>query len=266
MIVGPYKVLQDKKPDNSVWLDCVDMLTGDVCQCYRMYKDEFESTALLDVLLKCVRTAHQNVAKLIDFLYVPKSGNIYVFFEELLIGFNEVQGVSETEGSVKLCFQQACFGLRHLHRMGIAHRCLVIGNVCVTADGGIKLRGFLGDHASTTRLRCAGYRPPELKSGAECDWFAVDIWCLGACLFWMLHGRTPWKARESMGEFEFKDGLSAEVVSLIKWMMSEDPKERPSIDEVLQSKWVDGDANEKVPEDRCDLGLEQLIQSFFDHH
>lgn len=266
MIVGSYKVLRDKKPDGTMWFDCVNMVTGDVCQCYRIYKEELDSEDMREILLETVRSTHRSVSRLIDIQYYEKSGEVFLFFDQLLISFSEVQGLTNGEANMKIFFQQMCLGLRHLHNLGIAHRCMVLGNVWVTPEGWVKLRGYLGDTASRKRLVQEGYAPPELRDNTECDWFAVDVWCLGICLYVMLHGKAPWASGEEIGKLEFKDGLSKEVVELMEWMLKAEPKDRPSVDDVLKSSWIAAKDDDKAPEDRYDLDLEQLIDSFFDYH
>jgi len=101
---------------------------------------------------------------------------------------------------------QICRALSHTHRRGIVHRDLKPANVWLTQDGTVKLGDFgLAVGIDLSRITMEGmligtvaYMPPELALGQEAE-PRSDLYSLGAMLYEMLTGRTPFMGDQLVG-------------------------------------------------------------------
>jgi len=107
------------------------------------------------------------------------------------------EGPLEAAEAVDIAIQVAQ-GLAEAGSHGIVHRDIKPGNILLTAEGAVKIVDFgLAKLAGATRLTRTGatmgtaaYMSPEQVRGEELD-HRSDIWSLGAVLFEMLTGETP---------------------------------------------------------------------------
>ncbi len=99
--------------------------------------------------------------------------------------------------------------------------------------------------------RCGsfGFCSPELLLGGPYIGPEVDIWALGVTLFTLMEGRYPFFSRNENETFELIiDGLyitplnwSDDLAHLISWMLTVDPSERITINQILEHPWVKSD-------------------------
>jgi len=95
---------------------------------------------------------------------------------------------------------QACQGLAHAHEAGLVHRDVKPQNLLLRDDGVLKVADFgIARAAETTALTQVGtvlgtaaYLSPEQALGEEVT-PATDVYALGAVIYELLAGRTPYE-------------------------------------------------------------------------
>jgi len=144
----------------------------------------------------------------------------------------EQQGEMPEEEALRW-MRQACLGVKEMHAKGIIHRDLKPSNLLVDAEGALSICDFGFACKATDKLMgIAGtptYSPPEAQKESGKHTKKVDIYSLGASLQHLLLGRCP------LGPEDMPKGLSESTRELLEEMMSPDPKDRPTISEVLKS-------------------------------
>jgi serine/threonine-protein kinase len=115
------------------------------------------------------------------------------------------------EGRLAL-FLRVCAAVQHAHQALVVHRDLKPSNILVTADGTPKLvdfgiakllaEGSDAEATGTLRLLTPAYGAPEQARGGPIT-VATDVYSLGAVLFKLVTGRTPFDfTGASAGEIE----------------------------------------------------------------
>tara|TARA_B100000780_G_scaffold54964_1_gene34460 strand:+ start:130 stop:1248 length:1119 start_codon:yes stop_codon:yes gene_type:complete len=165
---------------------------------------------------------------------------------------------------VKRFIKQIASALHYIHtlREPVNHKDIKPENVLVNADGDFMLAdfGISNEFSQTLRKSAVGnsnsagtlaFIPPEKYSKdlkQRKDRPSNDIWSLGASVFELISGETPFGDNGGLvqaGGAEIPDigkKLPKYLKSLISWMMHIDPNDRPTASEV-----VDAIENEKLP-------------------
>ncbi|KAK3831475.1 MAG: kinase-like domain-containing protein [Linnemannia gamsii] len=173
------------------------------------------------------------------------------------------------ELEAKFIAYQALNALQHLHGMGITHRDLKPENMLLTTNTEYP-RVLLSDfgmarecgpkEVMNTMCGTFAYMAPEVfdvkhANGPGYD-FAADCWSLGVALYVVLSGTHPFtpnyatedeKAmrlkmrREVQFPPKYWEGVSVEVRDLIRFLLTIDPKKRWTVDDALESQWIQND-------------------------
>ena len=164
-----------------------------------------------------------------------------------------------TERQAKLIFKKILEGVKALHNINICHRDLKPENILLDENYNPKIyffyhscfnRNDLNDNVGTIR-----YLAPEIISIRPYDGFKSDIFSLGQLLFNLVTGRHGFKiAKENDPLYSLirqqnyteywnrpeiaQLNLSDSFKNLFVRMVAFNPNERPTIDEILNSEWM----------------------------
>ncbi|XP_077141799.1 serine/threonine-protein kinase PLK2 [Ranitomeya variabilis] len=187
-----------------------------------------------------------------------------------------------TDPEVRYYLKQIVSGLKYLHEQEILHRDLKLGNFFI--NEGMELK--VGDFGLAARLEpmeqrrrtiCGtpNYLSPEVlnKQGHGCE---SDIWALGCVMYTMLLGRPPFETtnlketyrciREA--RYSLPSSLMSSAKHLISSMLSRNPEDRPSLQEIVQHDFfTQGFTPDRLPSSCChtapDFHLSSPAKSFF---
>ncbi|KAF8959862.1 kinase-like domain-containing protein [Flammula alnicola] len=164
------------------------------------------------------------------------------------------------EDVAQLYFNQLVAGMQYIHSQGVCHRDLKPENLLLDAAGTLKISDFglsavfrLKESGKTRTLteRCGSlpYVAPELNSSAPYHAEPIDVWGVGVILYTLLVGNTPWdEPTASSPEFcRYVSGsifvekpwsrIPHEPLSLIRGMLTIDPAERMTLNDVIEHPW-----------------------------
>ncbi|KAG2451009.1 hypothetical protein HYH02_004279 [Chlamydomonas schloesseri] len=157
--------------------------------------------------------------------------------------------------------------LQHLHARGIIHRDIKPENLLFTEDWQLKVCDYgvsvcLHEERAVTRTGSREYMAPEvnvcpLKRGPEDNKDndimaytpAVDVWSLGALMYELLVGFTPFPggppAHPTAGQaappakaLAYPGGVSQEARAFIQSCLDVEPSNRPTVPQLLQHPWI----------------------------
>ncbi|KAI1384164.1 Pkinase-domain-containing protein [Hypoxylon trugodes] len=184
--------------------------------------------------------------------------------------FDKIEAdVGVTEDIAQLYFYQLISGVSFMHSKGVAHRDLKPENILMSDSGNLKLADFgmatmfeyKGQRKqSSTMCGSPPYVAPEVLACGRVDKRSneivkyspelVDVWSCGVILFVLLVGNTPWDqpTGDSWEYQEYKrtkgrssdplwERIPAEALSLLRGMMSVEPKKRFSFAQIRQHPW-----------------------------
>ncbi|OHS93007.1 CAMK family protein kinase [Tritrichomonas foetus] len=136
--------------------------------------------------------------------------------------------------------------VKFIHSKGIIIRSLIPSNIIVDINGSIHFVDigydsiFVDDFQQTKKNVHLLFSSPEAINNDHQPSFEKDIWCLGVTLYMIITGNYPWPIKNTIklmqllmkGEVDFPQGIEPELASLLRQMLSVDPKKRPTAAEV----------------------------------
>ena len=244
-------------------------------------KSDNEEYALKEVSLKALKKRErEDAVNEVRVLASIKHRNILRYCEAFLEGSNlyivtEYAKGGDLHGKIKRYTKkrkslaektiwtyllQLCSGLETLHKINIMHRDLKPKNIFLTAHNQIRL-GDLGcakvmkAGMARTQIGTPYYMSPEIWEHKSYN-AASDMWALGCIVFEMCSGRPPFLANDMPGlarkvRFNASPAIgsaySRDLHSLVKRLLSKDPRNRPTAAHILNMdkiKAVAGDLPE----------------------
>ena len=146
---------------------------------------------------------------------------------------------------------QMCHGLYSLHRVNVLHRDLKPKNIFITEHNAIRL-GDLGcakimkAGMARTQIGTPYYMSPEIWQHQAYN-AASDMWAVGCIVFEMCSGRPPFLADDMQGlarkvryspSPRISSAYSRDLASLIKRLMSKEPRLRPTAKSIIKMEPV----------------------------
>ncbi|TIA87857.1 hypothetical protein E3P99_02902 [Wallemia hederae] len=235
-----------------------------------LYKQIHDEMKVMEML------SHPNIVEYYG-IEVHKE-KVYIFEEFCqggsLAGLLE-HGRVEDESVVRVYAYQMLEGLQYLHSNNVVHRDIKPDNILLNDIGILKMVDFgaakvLQKNKTIARTRMndgnkegpagslAGtpmYMSPEVIKG-EGDkagvFGAMDVWSFGCVLLELCTGRKPWHGLDNEWAIMFHIGVSGQPpqlpttnelselgIDFIKQCLIIDPKERPTVDKLLEHPWIE---------------------------
>eukprot|EP00842_Homolaphlyctis_polyrhiza_P003477 jgi/Hompol1/412/HPOL_003644-RA len=155
-----------------------------------------------------------------------------------------------TEPEVRYYMFQLLDSVRYMHRHGVIHRDIKLGNLFLARRMQLKIGDFglatVIKHDGERKMTICGtpnYIAPEVLS-KEGHSFEVDTWSVGIVMYTLVVGKPPFQTKDvkeiyeriSRNEYEFPKDIpvSDQARVIISSLLSTNPGERPSIDAVLE--------------------------------
>ncbi|PGH11099.1 CAMK/CAMKL/KIN1 protein kinase [Polytolypa hystricis UAMH7299] len=148
--------------------------------------------------------------------------------------------------------RQIASALDYCHRNSIVHRDLKIENILISKTGDIKIIDFglsnLFSPKGHLKTFCGSlyFAAPELLQARQYTGPEVDVWSFGIVLYVLVCGKVPFDdqsmpqlhAKIKKGVVEYPQGLSSDCKHIISRMLVTDPKQRASLQEILNHPWM----------------------------
>lgn len=202
--------------------------------------------------------------------------NVLEFAENSTLSSFVRQSGGLGEALVKFPFMQMCYALSYIHSKGIAHMDVKLDNILLdkyynvkVADLGVAVEVSGTNGMCDSRRGTKFYMAPEvdhLLPTETFDAYKADIYSLGMCLYVMLFGKFP--VVEESEDSTFVDtetiggitGLKCSIDCKKKWeqtssdlqeligsMLSMEPEDRPTLQQILESDWIREAYDEDMP-------------------
>ncbi|KAM4874042.1 sperm motility kinase 4A-like [Thomomys bottae] len=196
---------------------------------------------------------HPNIVRLYE--VVDTEERVYLVMEYLDGGdlVDHLQKVDRLEeAAARPLFGQILRAVQYCHDHGIVHRDLKAENVLLDGKGAAKLCDFgLSARFSpgeqlTRECGTLAYWAPELFKQEGYQGPKVDVWSLGVLLYYMVMGHLPYDGRSWVvlrrqvleGRFKLRTRFSPELKGILAYLMTADPKKRPSVWQVMHHPWL----------------------------
>ncbi|KAF3087310.1 Cell cycle serine/threonine-protein kinase cdc5/MSD2 [Orbilia oligospora] len=157
-----------------------------------------------------------------------------------------------TEPEARFFLIQMLGAVKYMHSRNVIHRDLKLGNIFLDENLNVKIGDFGlaallidGTERKNTICGTPNYIAPEVLFGKEEGHsFEVDLWSLGIILYAMLIGKPPFQSSDvkeiyqkiKVATFSYPNNppqqISHEAKDLIKSLLSPDPRNRPTIDDI----------------------------------
>lgn len=210
---------------------------------------------------------HPNIVKLIEEFDYSKQ--LYLILELVQDGdlFDAISNVTKfDEVNVATMIYNLSSALTYLHKQGIVHRDIKPENLLISVqeDGSqsVKLADFglaveVGNDPLYSVCGTAFYVSPEMLNETGYD-FKVDVWSTGVICFILLCGYPPFTSENESnqdelfdailaGDFQFAppywSNISQHAKNLIKCMLTVNPNQRYTAEQVFQHPWTMGCSN-----------------------
>ena len=161
------------------------------------------------------------------------------------------------EETARFYLRQLVEGTQYCHRQGVCHRDLKPENLLLDENADLKISDFGlsalyepgedTDRATLLHTTCGtpNYVAPEVLADKGYDGAAADTWSIGVILYVFLAGFLPFDEptmsalfrKIQKADFSYPSWFSDDVKSLLNKILVVNPKERITLEEVMQDPW-----------------------------
>ena len=234
---------------------------GGFSTCYKLYNVQDKKIYAAKEIIKN-KSSYDRIKNEIDIYEYLKHDNIvnqkehfiYNDTQYLIFEFCENRDLSHLidkrkklkEIEVQYYITQLIQALIHLHDSNIVHRDLKLGNIFLTGKMELKLGDFglakklsFRDEKISEMVGTPAYMAPEILENKGYS-LEVDIWSLGVIMYYLIIGKLPFNKQNQEDikrvsyTFPKKAIISRAAKSLIEQILVKDPKERPSLKQILR--------------------------------
>ena len=205
---------------------------------------------------------HNNIIQIYDIFTLQKV-RIYVFME-LADGGDFLDLVTkegaQAEPKAKSLYRGVADAIRYIHEQGLAHRDIKCENILLNKDKTVAKIADFGfsrtcfnnktgqRRLSDTYCGSAAYAAPEILKVKPYDAMISDVWSMGVVLFVLVCNALPFRdTRNNLKDllkqqlekkYKLKENLSDDCKDLIKKHLEPDIKQRITMKQVLEHKWL----------------------------
>ncbi|XP_066426152.1 serine/threonine-protein kinase pim-1-like [Molothrus aeneus] len=200
------------------------------------------------VLLAKVSTDFPGVVQLLEWLELPKHIVMVLEQPERCQDLQRFIGARRflPEEVARVLFRQVLEAVRHCTSCGVLHHDIKPQNILLDlATGQANLIDFgcgtyLQDTAYTHFAGTLSYSPAEWTHFGWYHGEAATIWSLGILLHQMVCGEHPFRRGRNLswGQLPLPQGLSQECKDLIRWCLSVNSLDRPTLEDLFCDPWV----------------------------
>lgn len=246
-------------------------------------KNEKTKTKLLLEIKIHKLLKHPNIVNFVDCF--EDDVNVYILLEicpnQLLMELLKTRK-RVLEPEVRFFMVQIVGAIKYLHLRRVIHRDLKLGNIFFDPDMNLKIGDFglalvlpSTDSRKYTICGTPNYIAPEVLGGkAVGHSFEVDIWAIGIMMYALLVGKPPFQAKDvqviyeriKKTEYSFPPDkpILDDAKVLIKDLLSLNPLNRPTVNEILSYDWFKGPFPDKTHETTLSAtpqGLDAILKA-----
>lgn len=197
---------------------------------------------------------HPNIIRFFDYQKNEEQKKVLIALEfaengDLFNYLNKKGALNETLACK--FFVQTALALNYIHQFKMIHRDVKPENILLDKNLNAKLCdfGWSAEYDENTKRQtiCGTYEymAPEIIFKKQQD-TSIDVWSLGILLYELLHNKAPYSGRSMIEvskkiaskQIEFDREVAQDAKDLILKILKKNPKERPSIREILQDPFV----------------------------